>query len=495
MPDFLTSPSFDELARSLVGSLPILIMILTGILVLLADVILPREGRWQLAVLSFVGIGVSMMAHLALNSDASTSISELFHGALQNDRLSFLAQLIIMGVGVFVVLISWRYIDEKPIPQGEYYALLVFAVVGMMALAGSADLLALFLNLELLSIALYILIGIEKRNQRASEAAFKYFLLGSFAAAFMLLGIAFVFGATGELRMERIAAVIAADGVHNYSYLTLGMCLIIIGFGFKLSLAPFHMYAPDVYEGAPVPIAAALATGAKVAGLAAMFHVLSMLNAWEEKQSLWVAMYALVVASAVIGNVGAIVQPRIKRMLAYSSIAHSAYAMIPLVVLASDARFASQAGNAMAYYMLAYSVMTLITFGVVSSLGAAGEGTIAQYAGLAQRSPCMCIILTIGLLSLLGIPPTIGFFGKVYLFELAVESHHYFLAVLLIIGSIISAYYYLQLVFTMWMREPEALTLRRPTEVEGVNYFALGVGAAGVFVGVLPWLYRVVMRF
>jgi NADH-quinone oxidoreductase subunit N len=354
------------------------------------------------------------------------------------------------------------------------------------------------LNIELLSITLYVLAGIEKHNLRSTEAAFKYFLLGSLAAAFLLLGIAFVFGATGELRYDAIARAIAGGGVHEPPFLAAGLALMLVGFGFKLTLAPFHMYAPDVYEGAPTPVAAAIATGSKVAALAAFFPLVRLAAGWADlPRGVWLALYAIAVASMVIGNIGAVVQPNLKRMLAYSSVAHSGYAIVPMVVMLgaagrSDlAALTEDARDAVAYYLLAYTVMTLLAFGVAASIGPAGETRIANYAGLIRRNPGLAFMMMMAMISLLGIPGTVGFFGKLQLFSVAVEGHHIGLAIVGVLASVASAYYYLKVVVTMFMQEPaEGGEAPAPAAIEGVNYLALGVGTICLFVfAFLPALY------
>jgi len=479
---------YPQISASLFQTLPILVLIVAGIGVLVADVLLPRASRWLLSWLSLLGVALAFIALDFVVGPAGREALPLhsYFGVLRSNYLVFLAQNVILAAGAFVILISPRYVGERRIPLGEYYGLLLLAVMAMLALAASTELLTVFLNLELLSITLYVLTGIENRNLRSGEAAFKYFLLGSFAAAFLLLGIAFVFGATGETRYDAIRQVLV-DGTAQPRLLAIGFCLMLVGFGFKLSLAPFHMYAPDVYEGAPTTTASLIATGTKVAGFAALFHLIELAAAWSDAAGgLWLALYAVALASMIVGNVGAVVQPNIKRMLAYSSIAHSGYTIVPMVVMLQRPDLIADARDAVAYYMLAYTVMTLLAFGVPAVLGPAGESRIAQYAGLHRRSPMLACVMALAMVSLMGIPPTIGFFGKFQLFAVAVQGDHIWLAVLGVLASVASVYYYLRVIVTMYMEEPatagEELESRR---LDGVNAFALTACSVCVFLFVV----------
>jgi NADH-quinone oxidoreductase subunit N len=459
---------------------PLAALVIAALLVLVADVLLPRAQRWLLSVISIAGV-IAGFAVLYLAGSATGQI-DTFFGGLRSSYMVFLAQNLVLAAGGFVVLISPRYLHDRLIPQGEYYALLLFAIAGMLGLAASSELLALFLHIELVSIALYILAGIEKRNLRSTEAAFKYFLLGSFAAAFLLLGIAFVFGGSGQLRYDKIATAIQAGTLLNPKLFTIGIALVLIGFGFKLTLAPFHMYAPDLYEGSPTPVTALIATGSKVAAFSAFYLFIELIAGWNGlPHSIWAALYAVVVASMIIGNVGAVVQPNIKRLLAYSSISHSAYTAIPIVVLLNqNTQLLPDIRDAVIFYLLAYTIMTLLAFGVVASLGALGESNISRYAGLTRRHPVLALLLTLSLLSLIGIPPTVGFFGKLGLIRVAVDGHHYWLAVIAVLTSVASAFYYLRIIVTMYMQEP-ATDLPAEIPLDGVNYLALTLCTVSLF--------------
>ncbi len=476
---------YDHVIESMWLTLPLLVLLAAGLVVLAADVLLGRERSSWLPAISGVGVAGALAALWAVGVGPEPLYA--YSEALVLDRLTFYADNIILGGMLFLFLISPRWLEGRWIPRGEYYALLLFAAMSMMALGRSSELLALFLNFELLSICFYVLIGMDKRSERSSEAGFKYFLLGSLAAAFLLFGIVFVFGASGGMtRFSRIAEALAGGTVEP-RLMALGLGLMLVGFGFKLTLAPFHMYAPDVYEGAPTPVVAAVATGSKVAGFTAMFHVLQLTLDWAAPVGLWIALYAIVVTSMIVGNVGALVQPNIKRLLAYSSIAHSGYTMVPMVVVLARPDLWLGARDAIAFYLLAYTVMTLLAFGIVGSMGTAGEGRIGAWAGLGRRAPWRAAAMALAMLSLIGIPPTVGFFGKVALFRVAIDGNHLWLAVVGVLASAASVFYYLRVVVTMYMEEP-AEAVESPRLPGMATALALAVAATGIFLAIWPLL-------
>ncbi len=479
---------YRQIVQSLGLTAPLLVLLAAAIVVLAADVLMPRRRRGVLPWIAALGAAAAFLALVGRGLPGAARYA--FSGALVLDRLAFWADCVILGMTLYLIAISPRWLRGRPVPQGEYYALLLFAGMAMMALGHSAELLALFLNFELLSITFYILLGIEKRNPLSTEAGFKYFIVGSTAAAFLLFGIAFVFGATGgQLRYVEILKLL---GAHRLSVLpllfALGLGLIFVGFSFKITLAPFHMYAPDVYEGAPTPVVAALATGTKVAGFAALYRLVALAAGFKALPvGVWAAVYAVALISMIVGNVGAVVQPNVKRLLAYSSIAHSGYMMIPLAVMLSrpaleaHPNLPAAAGDALAYYMLAYTVMTLLAFGAIASLAPEGEGPLAAWAGLGRRSPARAACMALAMVSLIGLPPTVGFFGKVYLFGVAIEGGHMLLAVVGILASVVSVAYYLRVVITMYMAEP-AEDAAAPAPLRGGQALAVALAAADVFV-------------
>jgi len=348
-------------------------------------------------------------------------------------------------------LISIPYVRRTGMDRGEYYALLLFSTLGMMIMAGSLDLITIFLGLETLSISLYILAGFLREQLKSNESALKYLLLGAFASGFVLYGIALIYGATGSINLKRVAEVVAAGKVASPTLLIIGMGLLIIGFGFKVASVPFHMWTPDVYEGAPTSVTAFMIAGTKAAAFAAFLRIL--MTALPVLQPDWSRiLWVLAVLTMTVGNVVAIAQSNIKRMLAYSSIAHAGYILVALVA-------AGKLGSgSVLFYLVAYTFMNLGAFAVVVAL-ARQEGerlTIDEYAGLGLRYPFLGAAMALFMFSLAGIPPTGGFMGKFYIFSAAIQANYIGLAVIGVLNSVISAYYYLRVTVVMYMGQGEA---------------------------------------
>jgi NADH-quinone oxidoreductase subunit N len=366
-----------------------------------------------------------------------------FGGLVRADGFSFFFHLLIGLVVFLVVLGSSSYLERERLAPAEFYALVLFAAAGMGVLASAQELLTAFIGLEMSSISSYILAGYRRDALKSSEAAMKYFLLGSFATAFFLYGIALVYGKTGTTVLTQMGTADASDTV-----LKLGLALMLVGLGFKVAAAPFQVWTPDVYEGAPTPVTALFSAGPKAAAFALLLRIFVMVPAATQ---LWFwAFWLLAVLTMFTGNLGALVQANVKRMLAYSSIAHAGYLLV-----AFTAR--SEIGvAAILFYLLAYALAKLGAFTVLAHLGGAGEKhlDLEDYAGLGQRQPFAAAALSVFLLSLLGLPVTAGFFGKFYIFKAALHSHLIWLAVLMGINSVIGAYYYLRLIVLMYMREP-----------------------------------------
>jgi NADH-quinone oxidoreductase subunit N len=365
--------------------------------------------------------------------------------ALDSFRFASLA-LILVATGV-TILLSLGYLEREGLLAPEYYVLVVFAAIGMMFLAGAEDLIVLFLGLEVMSVPVYVLAGYDRRNVFSSEASLKYFLIGAFASAFLLYGIALVWGGTGATSMTAIAARVEAGGLSLMAALGLG--LLLIGMGFKVASVPFHMWAPDVYDGSPTPVAGFMATGVKAAAFLALARIL--LEAFPGAASTWQPLVAaLAIASMVLGNLVALAQRSLKRMLAYSSIAHAGYL---LAALWPGSRLAA---GAVLTYLVAYVVTSLATFGILSVLGRGGERdvTLDSIAGLAKRRPWLAFGLAVAMLSLLGFPGTLGFIGKWAILSALVEVKHLPLAVILVLTSLVSAGYYLPVLMSAYMREP-----------------------------------------
>jgi NADH-quinone oxidoreductase subunit N len=454
--------------------LPGLILTVTGLLILFWDLWMRPEERRLLAWLGltgFVAAGVVSVLLWGRNESA-------FNGMLALDAYALFFNVIFCLVGGMTVLMSVHYLDTVEIQPGEYYALLLFATVGMVLMAAATDLIVIFLGLETMSIAVYILAGMWLQRLRSSEAALKYFLLGAFASGFFLYGIALVYGATGGVQLGKIAAAVTTAGASPL--LLVGIALLIVGFGFKVAAAPFHVWTPDVYEGAPTTVTAFMAVGVKAAAFAAFarvfLHTLGPVHAeWEG--ILWV----IAVLTMTVGNITALVQRNIKRMLAYSSIAHAGYLLVAMVA-GKDL-----GGAALMYYLVAYGVMTLGAFGVVIAVGRHGEPNeeVNDYMGLGLRYPVLGVAMTLFMLSLTGVPPLVGFTGKFYIFSAAVEAGYIWLAVIGVLNSVISAYYYIRVVVNMYMYEEggkaiEALSTR-PALVAVILLAAAGTVLMGVF--------------
>jgi NADH-quinone oxidoreductase subunit N len=380
-----------------------------------------------------------------------------FGGLIQADSFSFFFHLLIGLVVFLVVLAAGPYLERERLAFPEFFALVLFATAGMGVLASAQELLTAFIGLEMSSISSYVLAGYRRDALKSGESALKYFLLGSFATAFFLYGIALVYGATGSTNLSRMA-----EADPSSSLLKLGFSLILIGLGFKVAAAPFQIWTPDVYEGAPTPVTALFSAGPKAAAFALLLRIFATVPA--ATQFWFWAFWVLAVLTMFAGNLGALVQTNVKRLLAYSSIAHAGYILVAFAAvtfLARDGRAAAApAYAAILFYLLSYALVKLGAFTIVSQFGGEGEKHLSldDYAGLGQRQPVAAAALALFLLSLLGLPVTAGFFGKFYIFKAAVNSHLIWLAILMAINSVIGAYYYLRVIVVMYMREPSAET-------------------------------------
>jgi len=412
-----------------------------------------------------------------------------FYGLVQSDAFSYFFHLLVGTVALLVVLAAGPYLDRERLPFAEFYALLLFATAGMGVLASAQELLTAFIGLEMSSISSYILAGYRRDALKSSEASLKYFLLGSFATAFFLYGIALVYGSTGTTMLDKMANADPASAL-----LKLGLALILIGLGFKVAAAPFQVWTPDVYEGAPTPVTTLFSAGPKAAAFALMLRIFATVPA---ATHFWFwAFWVLAVLTMFAGNLGALVQTNLKRLLAYSSIAHAGYILVAFAAVTSmtqgegGSADAAPAYAAVLFYLLSYALVKIGAFTIVSQLGGAGEKNLSldDYAGLSQRQPVVAAVLSIYLLSLLGLPVTAGFFGKFYIFKAAVNSHLLWLAVLMAINSTIGAYYYLRVIVVMYMREPSAeAATAAPVGFPLTVNVVLAVTAIGtIFFGVMP---------
>jgi NADH-quinone oxidoreductase subunit N len=402
------------------------------------------------------------------------------------DGYAIFFDLLILGAGVLVVLMSMSYLEESGIGAGEYYALVLFAIVGMIVMTSATDLIVLFLGLEIMSISVYVLAGAWRTELRSNEASMKYFLLGAFATGFLLYGIALVYGATGATRLDLIAVKVAAP--LDRPMLLAGVVMLLVAFGFKVAAVPFHMWTPDVYEGAPTSVTALMAVAVKSAAFAAFGRV--FLHALGGLQADWsVLLWTLAVATMTVGNVLALAQRNIKRMLAYSSIAHAGYILVALTA------GGAAGGAAVLFYLFAYAFMNLGAFGVVIALGRRGEPheNIDDYAGLGFRSPLLGAAMAVFMLSLTGIPPLAGFAGKFYVFTAALREGYVALAVIGVLNSVVSAGYYVRVLVTMFMTPgtPEVV----PPGGRPYLFTSIVVSAVvTVVVGVFPALWLTFAR-
>jgi len=424
---------------------PAAVLAITGFVLMLLDLLPPRGRREHLAFVGLAGVVIALIVTILLWGSDVTG----FQGMAVLDNLSLFATLVIGYATGLVLLESIDYLKRRGMESGEFYILVLFAAAGMVIMAGANDLIVVFLGLETMSLALYVLAGFFRTEIQAGEASMKYFLLGAFASGFFLYGIALIYGATASTNLDKIGAAVKA-GAGRDPLLLIGFALLLVGFGFKISAVPFHMWTADVYEGAPTSVTAFIATGSKAAAFAALLRLL--LEALRPLQGEWTWLFwVLAVLSMTLGNIVAIAQQNLKRMLAYSSIAHVGYMLVGIVA------GGGLGGGSVLFYLLVYTFTTAGAFGVILLLERGGEEAVGvgDTAGLATRHPLAALALALFLLSLVGIPPTAGFVGKFYLFGAAVRSGYVWLAVIGVLNSAAAAYYYLRIIVNMYMREPE----------------------------------------
>jgi len=456
--------------------LPTLIVVGTGLLILLVDLWSEGPDRDGLGWLGIAGLVVTGIASVALWNTHEVS----FSGGMAVDRFALFFNLLFCLGGILALLMSMNYLENTDIRVGDYYSLTVFSISGMVMMAAATDLIVFFLALEVMSIAIYALSGIWRRQLRANEAALKYFISGAFATGFLLFGIALIYGATGATDFATVQEKLAAAPPELRGMATAGMALLLVGFGFKVAAVPFHFWAPDVYEGAPTSITALMAVGVKAAAFASFARVFTdalgpLMPEWRE------VVAALALLTMVVGNFLAVLQQNIKRMLAYSSIAHAGYLMVGLVAVNDGG------GAAVLFYLLAYTLMNLGAFAVVIAVGRRGQPNeqIDDYAGLGFRYPGLGAAMSIFMLSLAGFPPLVGFAGKLYIFSAAVHAGYVKLAVLGVLSSVVSVYYYLGVLAKMYMAE--GTTLLDSPSSRPYLFACLLIAAAGtVLVGVFP---------
>jgi len=433
-------------AVNLTPILPEIFLSVLAMVLLLINVFIPGDRKSYLGYLSFIGI---VAAGVLVGTGWGAHIESFGGSVVLYNFATFFKMIFLLAAGL-AVLISDQYMEREGCNHGELYPLILFTVVGMMLMASGTDLMTIFLGLEVMSVSLYVLAGFNRTNIKSNEAGLKYFLLGAFSTGFLLYGMALTYGATGTTRIAKIAATVGQMNLPSANImLVAGMLLMLTGFAFKVASAPFHMWTPDVYEGAPTPMTAFMSAGPKAAGFAAALRIflvaLPTLQV-EWSQVLWI----LAVLTMTVGNITALRQDNIKRMLAYSSIAHAGYCLVG---------FAAGNGTGTAgilFYMLSYTFMNIGAFAIIILVGKKGEanGNVQDFAGFGVKHPVLAVAMSIFLFSLAGMPPTAGFIGKFYLFSGAIQNGYIWLAVIGVLNSAASVYYYLRVMVYMYMKDP-----------------------------------------
>ncbi|HVL67531.1 MAG TPA: NADH-quinone oxidoreductase subunit N [Vicinamibacterales bacterium] len=455
--------------------IPLSIIALSAIAAMIAEAIRRPGERMPIAGFGLIGSAGAALASVFLWDSNAESF-----GVIRADNFALFVNIILCTVGVLTMLLSHETIERENIPAGEYYALTLFALCGMMMMAAATDLLVIFVALEILSLSVYVLTGIRRASAAGAEGAFKYFLLGAFSSAFFLYGIAFAFALSGSTRLEQLTIALssqAAGAPPTLALLAVG--LLAIGFCFKISAVPFHMWTPDAYEGAPTMVTAFMSTGVKAAAFAAFVRV--FLSPLDALQAHWIPLLsAIAAATMILGAVVGVVQTNIKRMLAYSSIAHAGYLLLGIIAANSTGK------AAVLFYLLTYAVANLGALGIVALLGSPENehDELRDFAGLWRSRPGLAGLMTVFLLSLGGFPPLAGFIGKWYIFSAAVQEGHYWLAIIGVLTSVVSVFFYLRIVVMMYMTDgAEAVRPRLPaTAVAGLALATVAV----FYLGVLP---------
>jgi len=437
--------------------LPTILLVAWACVLLLVDLFIPKGRKGWTALLAAVGLAGALGVTLA---QAGRELSA-FGGMVVLDGFSSFLNVLFLASGLLAIAIAFGYLKRMGLERGEYYTLMLFSISGMLLMAQAADLIVVFLALELLSIPLYVLAAFARPRADSEEAGLKYFLLGAFATGFVVYGITLVFGATGATALSGIAAAVAAGTFTKY-LLLIGAALILVGFSFKVAAVPFHMWTPDVYQGAPTSVTGFMAVGAKAAGFAALLRIfVTALPSLDV--DLVPVLWGLAALTMVVGNVVAISQTNIKRLLAYSSIAHAGYILMAFVTFGNPKVAPDAVGSAL-FYLVTYAITSFGAWAAVIALEKPdGKGLeISDFAGLGRKRPLLAAAMTVFMLSLTGMPPTLGLVGKFYLFRTAIQGGFIGLAIIGVLTSLVSAYYYLRVVVTMYMREGDPETAREP---------------------------------
>jgi len=457
--------------------LPEILLTLAGTLIMFLEALRPEGKKSNAGVFAIVALVMALPAALMATPGPA------FQGMLVVDGMATFFRTLVIVVGLLVVFSSTDYLRREKQETGEYYALVLFSIVGQCVMVTANELIMIFIGLEISSIASYILAGYLRDDARNNESALKYFLLGSFATAFLLYGVAWIYGATGSTNLTEIRRALTSGAAPPEAMIGVAAALIFVGLAFKISAAPFQGWAPDVYQGAPAPVSAFLTVGPKAAAFAVLMRV--FLGTLETAAPHWMpAIWVCALATMVVGNFAAIMQSNIKRLLAYSSIAHAGY------VLVAVAANSGTGSAAVMFYLAAYAFTNIGAFAVVTYFGRAGEKYVGidDFSGLAQRQPAMAAMLTIFLLSLIGVPLTGGFFGKFYIFKAALDANLIWLTVLGLLNSAVAAYYYLRILVVMYMREPGESVEKLPPAGALLQIAVYGSAVGTVLLGVFPSL-------
>jgi len=431
--------------------LPVLFVAGWAVLLLLADIFIPDTRKGWTALLAVLGLGAALGLTLAMNGRSELA----FHGMAVLDGFAVFLDVIILAAGMAGIALAYDYLKRMKIEHGEYYVLLLFSISGMLLMAQAYDLIIVFLALELLSIPLYVLAGFARPRAESEESALKYFLLGSFASGFVLYGVALIFAATAHTDLIGIRAALTDGTAVNMPLFFMGAGMSLVGFGFKVAAAPFHMWTPDVYQGAPTPVTGFMAVAVKAAGFAALMRVFLTIFPSLSAQ-ITPILWGLSALTMLVGNLLAIVQTNVKRLLAYSSIANAGYLLMAFVPYGQG----EMAGNSLAsmlFYLVAYGLTSFGAWAVVSAVEQAEGGglELKDYAGVGKKYPWLAVCMLVFMLSFAGVPLTLGFWGKFYLFTTAVQAGYISLALIGLLTSLLSAYYYLRVVVIMFMRPGE----------------------------------------
>ena len=452
--------------------LPEIVLSIFGMAIMLLDPLVDEEKSQR--ILGGLGLAGTLAA-LVSTWIMAQSPGFAFWNMVRVDGFSVFFHVLVIAIAVVLILTSYEYMAVQRLRAGEYYGLILLGLVGMCLMSSAVELVLIFISLEISSISTYILAGFRRRSAISSESSLKYFLLGSFATAFFLYGVAMMFGATGSTNIDAISAALNSGQVPMLAYIA--MALMFVGLGFKVAAAPFHIWTPDVYEGAPAPVVGFMSTAPKAAAFAVLLRVIFEANAPGRFWLIWVSA----ALSMTLGNIAALVQDNVKRLLAYSSIAHAGY------ILMAFAAKPELGAPAVMFYTAAYAAMNVGAFAVVSHLANENERyvTLEDYAGLGRSSPILAGTLTIFLISLIGIPITGGFFAKFYVFSAALQSNLVWLTIIGVINSAIGAYYYLKVIVVMYMREAREEVPVLPIPLALRTALALTL-AATVYLGVVP---------